>query len=182
MQFNDALHEFVDALPREQLPELKAALEGRLCREALALAKAATAAAPESSRLLSTTEAAAELGCSPDEIRDRVRRGTLAVVRDRAGARLHFAPADLAAYKAAHRTPVARELDRRYSIKYDTPRRPDTPPPARPHATRARNGARRDADDRGAVGAGRAHGHAARRGRPYTPGKAAWSEPPEEER
>jgi len=183
MQFPGRPYEFVDELPREELPELKAALERRLCREALALAKAATAAAAPRVPLclVGTKEAAAYLDCSVDTIYDLVRAGTLVAQRHRVRGRLHFDVADLDDYKARHRTAVASVVDRRYSVNYDSPRRPDTTPPAPPDPARPRRRTRRDADDGGPVGAGRPRRDAARRGRPYAPGKAAWSGPPADE-
>jgi len=183
MQFSGRPYEFVDELPREELPELKAALERRLCREALALAKAATAAAAPRAPLclVSTKEAAAYLDCSADTIRELVRAGTLAAHRTRVRGRLHFDLADLDDCKARHRTAVASVVDRRYSVKYDLPRRQDTAPPAPPDPARPRRRTRRDADNGGALGAGRPRRDTARCGRPYAPGKAAWSEPPTDE-
>src|SRR5262245_15894077 len=95
------LRAFVERLPRESLPTLKGLLEERLCREQLA-AQAPPAPAPASD-LLSTKAAAAALGCSGDEIRERVRRGELVAVRGKTGSRLHFEPAALAAYITGHR-------------------------------------------------------------------------------
>ena len=182
MQFSGRPYEFVDELPREELPELKAALERRLCREALALAKAATAAAAPRAPLclVSTKEAADYFDCSADTIRELVRAGALAAQRHRVGGRLHFDLADLDDYKTRHRT-VAHEVDRRYSVKYDFPRRQDTAPSAPPDPARPRRRTRRDADNGGPVGAGRPGRDTARRGRPYAPGKAAWSDPSTDE-
>jgi helix-turn-helix protein len=176
MGIDRPLRVFVDELPREQLPELKGALEARLLREVLK-ATAPPAPPPSDARgLLSTRAAADYLDCSPDEIRDRVRRGTLAAVRDRPGGRLHFDPAALEDYKAGHCT-VVSGANQRYNPHHDIGNRPSPPPSPRVDAAPARSGAQRHRDNDHPLGSRRTRSNAARRNRPYAPGKGAWTDP-----
>ena|SRR5215475_1419460 len=171
----DELGEFVDELPRSQFHLLRYACKQRLYTERAAIVPVPPPAPPPS--LLSTRAAATYLDCSPDEIRDRVRRGTLAAVRDRPGGRLHFDRTTLEEYKNAHRT-VASGIVPRYDAAHDT-RYPASPPPAAPvDATAARQRARRDRDRGQPLGTRRAQDHAPRHDRPYAPGKGAWADPP----
>jgi hypothetical protein len=176
MQLARDMRAFVDELPRECLPELKGLLEARLWREALAPPVVAPPGAPEG--LWSTARAARFLDCSPDELRDRVRRGEIVAVQDRPNGRYHFEPAELERYRARHRTrAVALGLDLRYGAAHDTSGRAAPAPPTRLDAAPARRRAQRDGDDGGPLGARRAHRQPAGRDEPYAPGAAAWSGP-----
>jgi|SRR5215510_4641384 len=170
----DELGEFVDELPRSQFHLLRYACKQRLYTERVAIVPVPPPTPPPS--LLSTRAAATYLDCSPDEIRDRVRRGTLAAVRDRPGGRLHFDRTTLEDYKSAHRT-VASGIGPRYDAAHD-PRYPASPPPAAPvDAAATRQRARRDRHRRESLGTRRAQDHAPRHDRPDAPGKGAWADP-----
>jgi len=111
----DEWTEFVDELPRAQFHLARVAWKQRLYTERAAIVPVPP---PVERGLLNTRAAAAYLDCSPDEIRDRVRRGTLAAVRDRPGGRLHFERAALEAYKGTHRT-IASGIVPRYDASHD---------------------------------------------------------------
>jgi hypothetical protein len=176
MELARQIRAFVDELPRDRLPQLKGFLEERLWREALAARVVAPPAAPE--WLWSTARAAHFLDCSPDELRDRVRRGEIVAVQDRPNGRYHFEPAELERYRQRHRTrSVAPGLDLRYGAAHDTPRRESLSPPTRLDTAPARRRAQRDGDDGRPLGARRAHRQPAGRDEPYAPAQAAWSGP-----
>lgn len=171
-----ALAAFVWSVSGEEFPVLLGLVEERRYRETIAAMAAPPA--PGNGRLYDTKYAAGYLGCHEDEIRDRARRRTLAGTQERRGARWHFTQAALDDYTARH-TPRLLDgiVDQRYSAPHDTQRRVVPPTPAPHDTTRARDGARRHADDRRPLGARRAIRHAAGRDEPYTPGQAAWALP-----
>src|SRR5215813_1164347 len=174
----DDLAEFVDELPLSQFYFLREVVKDRTWMRRMARVPVPPSApSPAERGLLDTRAAAAYLDCSPDEIRDRVRRGTLAAIRDRPGGHLHFEEAALEAYKAAHRT-IATGVHRRYDGQHDPRHAPRPAPSPRLDAAPTRQRAQRDDDRREPVGTGRARHHAARRDRPYAPGKGAWAPPP----
>src|SRR5215475_2349727 len=142
----DDLGEFVDELPLSQFYFLREVVKDRTWMRRMARVPVPPVA-PPSTELLGTRAAAAYLDCSPDEIRDRVRRGTLAAVRDRPGGHLHFERATLEEYKTAHRT-VAIGVHHRYDGPHDPRHAPRPAPSSRLDAAPARQRAQRD-DDRG---------------------------------
>jgi hypothetical protein len=166
----------VDELSREQFAELVGQVAARIVREGLTPLVVAPPAAPEG--LWSTARAARFLDCSPDELRDRVRRGEIVAVQDRPNGRYHFEPAELERYRQRHRTrSVAAGLDLRYSAAHDSLPRQGIAAPTRLDAAPARRRAQRDGDDGRPLGARRAHRQPAGRDEPYAPGAAAWSGP-----
>jgi hypothetical protein len=173
MELARRLREFIDELPRDQLPELKGLLERRLCAEQLAALT--PPAAPPDEPDLTLKAAGVLLGCSAYEVRAMCQRGELEGYQRVPGGVWHIPAAAVRRYRERK---LARGVDVGYTPTHDTPRGKGPPPPARLDAAPSGGRAQRDRDQRRALGTRRARRQPAGRDEPYAPGQAAWALPP----